>query len=330
MKCHAKTGRLAAVGIGVLVASLNAGPLFAQEDFPSKPIIMVVAGGVGGGADIQARLIADAIDRADVTDQPVAVLNRGTAVTPEAYRYTLDRPGDAHYLLSTSNSMLTFPMLGDAGFVWQDFTPVANLVFDPIVVVVSAASELHDLDDLVALATERQGNMTFGGGQIGTQDHMGFLELVDATGIEGRYVGFSGGAETHRNLLGSQIDVAVGNPSDFLQSVEAGSLRVIATLDTERSPAPVLADVPTAIEQGFDANFVVFRGWVAPPEIDEGQRDRLVELLDLVTEDDAFIENYVLRFGMRPVLVAGDDFHLFLEEQEEVHREKLRAADLIE
>lgn len=322
-----------AATVTALSISLSAGaPAFAQDDgsFPSKPIILVATGTIGGGADTQARLVADAIDRAGVIDEPVAVVNRGSSGSQEGYKFVEERAGDAHYLLTVTNQFLTYPMVGDAGYDWKNFTPVANLVYDPVVVVVPAASALQNLDDLVAAAKEAGGSLTVGGGQIGTQDHMGYLTLAEAAGIDARYIAFAGGAETHRNILGAQVDVAVGNPSDFLQSVEAGGLRVIGVLDEERNENPVLAEVPTAREQGYDATFVVWRGWVAPPEITREERDVLIDLFRVVSEDEQFKEDYVRHFGLRPTFVAGDELQSFIEEQEVIYTNRLQESGVIE
>jgi putative tricarboxylic transport membrane protein len=326
-----RTSKLLALAGAFAVAAIGASaPVVAQATFPSKPIILVATGTVGGGADVQARLVADAIDRSGLISEPVAVLNRGTAGSQEAYQFVQQRAGDAHYLLTVTNQFLTYPMVGDAGYDWTEFTPVANLVYDPVVVVVQASSEIENLDDFVAAAEAAGGAMTIGGGQIGTQDHMGFLTLADATGIEARYVAFAGGAETHRNILGGQVDAVVGNPSDFLQSVEAGNLKVIGILDEERNPAPLLADVPTAIEQGYDASFVVWRGWVAPPGISEEERNVLIELFETVAKDQAFTDNYVTRFGLRPTFVAGEELRTFIQEQEVIYTELLQEAGVIQ
>jgi putative tricarboxylic transport membrane protein len=311
---------------GLLLGSMAS----AQTPFPTKPIILVATGTVGGGADVQARLVAGAIDRAGLINEPVAVLNRGTGGSQEGYQFVRQRAGDAHYMLTVTNQFLTYPMVGNAGYDWTDFTPIANLVFDPTVVVVQASSPIQNLQDLIAAAASRGGAMTIGGGQIGTQDHMGFLTLAKVTGINVRYVAFAGGGETHRNILGGQVDVAVGNPSDFLQSVEAGNLRVIAILDEERNPAPLLENVPTAREQGFDATFVVWRGWVAPPGISPELRERLIDLFRTVAEDEAFMRDYVVRFGMRPTFIAGDELTAFIAGQELIYRALLKEAGVIQ
>lgn len=317
---------LAAVAaLGMLAISAS-----AQEEFPSKPVIFVAPGTIGGGSDTQARLAADAIDRSGIIDEPVAVINRGAGGSQEAYTFTKSKAGDPHYVLTATNQLVTYPMVGEAGYDWREFTPIVNLVFDPTVVVVQADAPYQTLEDLIEAAKAEPGQLTAGGGQIGTQDHMGFLTLSEATGIEARYVPFAGGGEILRNILGGQIDFAVGNPSDFLASVEGGKLRFLVTLDEERSPAPALADVPTLQELGYDATFVVWRGWIGPPDLSDEERDQVIELFRQVSEDENFKENYVLRFGMRPTFLAGDEFEAFIAEREPEYRALLQKAGVIQ
>lgn len=327
---HQAFRRLTGAAVAAAGLVFGASAMAQDTDFPQKPIILVATGSIGGGADVQARLVASAIDRAGVINEPVAVVNRGSGGSQEGYQFVRARAGDPHYLLTVTNQFLTYPMVGDAGYDWKEFTPIANLVFDPVVVVVHESSDLQNLDDLVALAEKKGGSMTVGGGQIGTQDHMGYLTLEDATGIEARYVAFGGGAETHRNILGRQVDVAVGNPSDFIQSADAGKLRFIGVLDDERNASPALKDVPTASEQGYDASFVVWRGWVAPPGISDEERQALIGLFEAVVDDEEFKENYVDRFGMRPTLLVGDNLTSFINEQHGIYEEKLRSSGVIE
>src|SRR5690606_6130432 len=87
---------LAAVAaLGMLAFSAS-----AQEEFPSKPVIFVAPGTIGGGSDTQARLAADAIDRSGIIDEPVAVINRGAGGSQEAYTFTKSKAGDPHYVLT--------------------------------------------------------------------------------------------------------------------------------------------------------------------------------------------------------------------------------------
>lgn len=312
-----------------MATAVAAAPAFAQDAFPTKPIIIVAPGTVGGGADVQSRLAAAAIEASKAITEPVVVLNRGSGGSQEAYVFTKSKAGDAHYVLAVASQFLTYPLLGEAGYKYTDFTPIANLVYDPSVVVVRAESDLKTLTDLVNAAKAKPDTMTIGGGQVGAQDNMGYLALQEKADIKMRYVAFAGGADVHRNVLGGNIDAAVGNPSDFMASIEAGKIRVLAVLDEERNPAPALKDAPTAKEQGFDVTNIGWRGWAAPSDIKPEQREALIALAQKVTEDANFKEQYIIRFGMRPGFMSGDEYGAFMAEREGFYKARLQQVGVI-
>lgn len=316
------------VGVAFAAGIASAGSAFAQ-DFPSKPIIIVAPGTVGGGADVQSRLAAAAIETAKLIEEPVVVLNRGSGGSQEAYVFTKSKAGDAHYVLAIANQFLTYPLLGEAGYKYTDFTPIANLVYDPSVLVVRAESPHKTMADLIEAAKAAPDTLTIGGGQVGAQDNMGYLAIQEAAGVTMRYVAFAGGADVHRNVLGGNIDAAVGNPSDFMSSIEAGKIRVLAVLDEERNPAPALKDAPTAKEQGFEVVNIGWRGWAAPSGISTEQRDALITLAKAVADDPNFHEQYMVRFGMRPGFMAGDDFAAHLAEREAAYKARLQQVGVI-
>lgn len=328
MKSVYSAFKFMAAAAGVAGAVLVA-PAIAQDAFPSKPLIIVAPGTVGGGADVQSRLASAAIEASKAISEPAVVLNRGSGGSQEAYVFTKSKEGDAHYVLAIASQFLTYPLLGQAGYKYTDFTPIANLVYDPSVLVVRAESDFKTMADLINAAKATPDTLTIGGGQVGAQDNTGYLAIQEKAGIKMRYVAFAGGADVHRNVLGGNIDAAVGNPSDFIASIEGGKVRVLAVLDEERNPAPALKDAPTAKEQGFDVTNIGWRGWAAPGKIDPAQREKLIALAKVVSEDPTFHEQYIIRFGMRPGFMSGDEFGAFMAEQEAAYKVRLQQAGVI-
>lgn len=298
------------------------------EDWPTQPVIFVAPGTVGGGGDTQARLAAATIEAEGLIDQPIAVLNKAPQ---EVYTFVIAQADDPHYLFTNANQLLTYPMTGQFTYdAFEDFIPVANLAFDPEVLLTRPDSPYQTLDDVIQAAQADPGSITVGGGQIGTQDHMALLTLQEAADIELNFVPFQGGAEIHRNVLGGQVDLAIGNPADFIASLESGELVGLAILDEERNPAPALQDIPTAIEQGVDAAFVVWRGWFFPSGVSDDIVQQASDLFAVVMDDPAFEENYLTRFGMRPNYLPHDEFEAYLREQEPIYEELLREAGVID
>lgn len=299
---------------GAAPAVAGATPAAGASAFPSKPVLLVVPGTVGGGADVQARAVAAAIEKAKIINQDTAVLNKGGGGAQEPFTFTASKRGDPHYLLATAPLFLTYTLTGQAAYKIEDFTPIANLIWDPSVVVVPAESRFRTLKDVLDAAKASPGTIKFGGGVIGTQDHISLLSLQDVTGTQFNYVSFGGGGELHRAVLAGTVDVANGNPSDFMASIEGGRIRALAILSNQRSTVPALKDVPTAKEQGVDLEWEIFRGWIAPAGISAADVAALEKMLLAVTQDADFKSNYIDKFGMRIGYLNSADFNKRLQD----------------
>ena len=314
---HALTAMLA---IGLVAGTTNA---LAQYAFPRQPVLFVVAGQPGGGADVQARNIIAAIDRAGIINQPAAVLNKGGGGAQEPFVFTASQAGNPHYLLATTAQFITYTLTGQAAYTLDQFIPIASLIADPSVVVVPADSPYQSLTDLIEAAKASPGTINYGGGVTGTQDHMSLLTLEEATGTDFNFVSFGGGGELHAAVLGAHVDVANGNPSDFLSSLEAGKLRCIALLSEERSTVPIIDQCPTAKEQGYDVVWEIFRGWSAPAGISEADILGLEEMLRAVTNDPTFQSDYIQKNGQRLEFLDHEQF------AERLAADKIRFTELL-
>lgn len=133
------------------------------------------------------------------------------------------------------------------------------------------------------------------------------------TGAKFRNISFSGGGEVHRQTLGGQTELGIGNPSDFMASIEAGKLKALVTSAPKRCPTPALADVLTLKEKGINASYVAFRGWFAPPGISRDFIKIYENALKTVAEDPKFKDLYISRFGLVPGFMGAEEFYAFLK-----------------
>jgi putative tricarboxylic transport membrane protein len=306
------------------------GIVSAQPAYPTKPVIFVAPGTLGGGSDVQARLAANIVTESGIFgNEPVAVLNKGGGGSQEAFTFLLSHRDDPHYLLTFQASLITYTLLGEAQYELKDFTPLANVALDPVIMVTRADSEFKTLEDVIKAAKASPDTITMGGGGVAGPDRMGLLRLQDAAGFTTRYVPFAGGGEIHRNVLGGHVQVAVGNPSDFMASIEAGELVGLALLDTERSTVPALANVPTAKEQGYDVAFHTFRGWFMPGTVDPAIKTILQDSFKKVTEHPDFKAKYADKYGMRVQYMGSDEFAKYIDERVVEFRDLLTKAGVI-
>jgi putative tricarboxylic transport membrane protein len=322
---------LLAVGT-VSVAAMGLSDRASAQSYPSKPIIFVAPGTLGGGSDVQARLAANIVTEAGIFgNEPVAVLNKGGGGSQEAFTFMLQHKGDPHYLLTFQASLITYTLLGEAQYELDDFTPVANVAFDPTMIVARKDTGWTSLEDLINAAKENPGGVIMGGGGVAGPDRMGLLTLEKLAGFEVRYIPYAGGGAIHRAVLGGEIVAAAGNPSDFIASVESGDLVALAVMDTERGSVGVMADVPTTVELGYpDAVFGTFRGWFTAGDVDPAVMKTLEDSFKAVTDHPDFKEKYVDRFGMRVAYMNSAEFSEYLDARVEEYSKILKDAGVIQ
>ena len=325
--------------MGSLLTGLVAGAMavaapFAAsaQDFPSKPIIFVAPGSLGGGSDTQARLAANIVTDAGIFgNEPVAVLNRGGGGSQEAFTFMLSHAGDPHYLLTFQASLITYTLLGEAQYELKDFTPIANVAQDPTMIVARPDTGWKTLGDLIEAAKAAPGEINMGGGGVSGPDRMGLITLEKAGEFKINYIPYSGGGNIHRAVLGGEIVAAAGNPSDFMASLESGDLIGLALMDTKRGTVGPMADIPTTVELGFpDAVFGTFRGWFAAGDIDDETMAILEASFKAVTEHPDFKEKYIDRFGMRLDYMDSKEFAAHLDSRVEIFSKILKEAGVIQ
>jgi len=252
---------IAAAAASVLAVAL---PLPAHaDDYPTKPIHIVVPFAAGGAVDAVARIVGQALS--DRVKQPVIVENKPGASSNIGMEAVAKAAPDGYTLLMASNGIATnnalFPTLAFDGR--RDFTPVARIGYAPLVFVVPANSPYKTLAALIADAKANPGKLTYATAGNGTSGHLAGELFKSAAGIDALHVPYKGGAPAITDLLGERITFMPINPIEVLPNIKAGKLRALAVASDRR--APYLPDVPTAGEAGlpgFDA--LVWWGVVAP------------------------------------------------------------------
>jgi len=237
---------------GMLVAALAAvaaGPAAADE-YPSKPVTIVVPGAAGGGGDFVGRLLAEKMS--EQLGQPVVVENRPGSNGNLAASFVSRSDADGYtLLLAYSGSHVAnpslFPNLG-----WdpvESFEPIALAVKAPHVIVVRKDLPVNDLKELIAYAKEHPGEVTFASSGIGSIQHIGTEQLARAAGVQMLHVPYGGAGPAMNDMLGGRVDLIITTPPAVVGHVQAGTVRALAIASPERHP--MLPDVPTTAEAGF-------------------------------------------------------------------------------
>ena len=232
-----------------------------------------------------------------------------------ARRYVVDNAGNPHIIKGLTPSQINNPILQEADYGVKDFTPLATLVVDPIMVCVNAESDYHTMDDLIQAARENPGTIVQGGGDVGEVDSLHHVLLSRLADVQMIFTPFE--SKGIVELLGGHIDFVMVNPAQCNPYVQSGDFRVLATsVKLEAHP-----DVPTFEEAGYGIRILEqYRGFWMPGGVDQEVRDYYVEKLLEVAESEQF-RRYVDQNDLIVQVVAGDDLAALLAEEEELYRE---------
>ena len=250
----------------VAAISLAAGSAFAQYK-PSKPVEFVTHTGPGGGGDVLARFIANAIEKENLAPVRMQVVNKTGGGGLTAMAYLAEKKGDDHTIAIFTGLWFTNPLMRkEAKFSMKDLTPIVRLVTEPALVAVKADSPIKSLKDFIDAAKAKPGDMKQSGGSIGSRDWLVRQVLMKHTGTNWAYISFPGGGERIAAVLGGHVNMMIIEPQEAGEHIRAGNMRVIAQVAEKRLQA--YANVPTIKEAGFDVlNVPQVRGIVAPPGV---------------------------------------------------------------
>ncbi len=287
----------------------------------------------GGGWDLTCRTVAQALRELQLAPGMMRVRNVPGAGGGVAFSNVVaQQPNHEGLLVAASPSTL----LGLAQNQYGQFTEdhvrwVAAVGAESSVITVRADAPWRTLDEFVAAWRTNPGSIAIGGGSaVGGQDHMKALLLARAAGVrpqEVRYVPFDGGGEALTALLGNFLQMFPGDASEILGQLEAGNIRVLAVLSPEREGG-MLANTPTARELGYDVDWVIWRGFYAPPNISEEAYDQWIQRLGAMVESEQWPE-LLARNGLSPYYVAGPEFEALVNEQTETFRALSREIGLV-
>ena len=231
----------------------------AAQDYPTRPINIVVPAAAGGPTDTISRITAQAMSKH--LGQTVLVVNRPGAGGAIGYKHVASQKPDGYSLVWNSNSISTTYHSGQLAFDYKAFDPVARVLVESPVVAVRGDAKWKTLGDLMADAKARPGIITVGNSGIGSHTHISSVALFHAAGVKIVDVPYAA-AQVVPNLLGGHVDVLVQLPGALATQVKAGNVRLLAAMIPARDPA--LPDVLTAKEQGLDVSLEAWRGIAVP------------------------------------------------------------------
>jgi putative tricarboxylic transport membrane protein len=318
MKFHRRALLGAAAAVPALAAASACG-LTADDGGDGGPLAglrIMVPNSPGGGYDTTARSIARIMEDEQIA-KGVEVFNLSGAGGTVGLQRTVNEEGNGDLAMQMGLGVVGASYTQHSEAKLTGTTPIAKLVEEAGAIVVPAESPYRTVDDLVAAWTaDPQGVAIGGGSSPGGPDHLLPMRLAHTVGItpaDVNYVSYDGGGELLPALLGAKIAAGASGVGEFIDQIDAGSLRVLAVSTAERVDA--VPDTPTFTESGIDLVFTNWRGWVAPPGIEDADRDKWIEAITAVAESDAWAEE-LAKQGWIDAFVPGSAFGEYLEEQD--------------
>jgi tripartite-type tricarboxylate transporter receptor subunit TctC len=251
-------------------------PVNAQDSYPAKPITMVVPFPPGGVADIVGRPLASQMEKA--LKQPVVVVNRTGAGGAVGMASVAKAAPDGYTILMGLSSISIFPVSDringkTPSYEMKDFAPIALITADPTVLVVSADSPWKNLKEFVESAKAYPGKINYSSSGVYGTLHVAMEIFANAAGIKLFHVPYQGGGPALTALLGGQVHALASGPAPAVGQIRAGKMRALASWSSER--LPLMPEVPTFKELGYDAEFYIWSGVFAPAAIPTPVLDRL-------------------------------------------------------
>jgi len=260
------------VTVGVLLAI--AGTTAAQQNYPSKPIRLIVAFPPGGSTDPIARLVAQKLTES--WGQQVIIDNRPGGNTIIGTEALAKSAPDGYTLLAPTSTFVILPHLVPKlpYDTFKDFAPVATLTITEMVLVVNASVPANNLQELIALAKSKPGQLNCASSGTGSANHLASEFFNIQAGIKTQHVPYKGGGPVLADLLAGVVQMAFSPPLAFLPHIKSGRLKPIAVSGESRHPA--LPQVPTFTEAGLPGYSIGYWiGVLAPAGTPKAIIDRL-------------------------------------------------------
>jgi tripartite-type tricarboxylate transporter receptor subunit TctC len=293
--------------IGGFVLATTVGVAHAQN-YPTKPIQLMVAFPPGGSTDVGARIVASIAEKS--LGQPMVVINKGGAGGQVGWTELVRQKPDGYYIgyinLPATNTVILDPERR-AIFTEKDFTPIINQVLDPGVIWVRADSPYKTAKDYFEAAKKSPNTIRTATTGILSDDHLAILMTEEAIpGALFRIVHLDGGATQFKEIMGGNIDAAYDNVGSITPRVKSGEVRALAVLDEVRSK--FLPDVPTMKELGYPTVISSStRGIAGPKNMPEPVVAKLREVLQKAMADPEHVSKLEAQ-GLAIKVMVGEEY----------------------
>lgn len=311
--------------LGAALATLLAGSAVMAQDYPNRPITIVVGASAGGGTDIQARILAEKLtgklgQQVLVENQPGAGSNIASAFTANAAPdgYTLNMAGAAIVINHT--------LYANPGFdATKDFVPLAGWGTSPLLFVANPDLPVSTLQELADYSKAHPGELDYGNG-VGFINQM-VMELFKIdSGADIQFVPYPGMAPVRTDVIGGQIETTVDSADSAAAYIKSGELKPLAVTTAERLPA--YPDVQTTAEAGYpNVNQQAWYAVLAPAGTPQEIVDKLATAIAEIQQDPASAAQ-IASAGATPMIAGPTEFGAFFAKEISTWAEVISKANM--
>jgi tripartite-type tricarboxylate transporter receptor subunit TctC len=306
----------------VLAAAVVA-PAAAQEPFPSRPITVVNPYPPGGQADLAGRPFVAALEK--VLKQPVVLTNKSGAAGAVGMQSVAVAKPDGYTLLITVPSLHTLPEVDrlfgrTPTFTREQFTPIARLNAEPLVVAVNAERPWKTMKELIDDAKKRPGEITYASAGIYGATHVPMEMILHAAGAKMRHLPTAGGGPATTAVLGGHADGWASTIGPATPHIKSGKIRPLAVTSGKRNE--FFPDVPALKELGYDVEYYLWIGLFAPKATPAPVLKALRDATRQAVDDPAF-KSALEKISSSVAYQDSDEFKAWLD------ADAARLADVI-
>lgn len=316
--------RLRRISLGLFLLLPLTMPLQAQ-DYPTRPVKIVVPYPAGGSNDVLARILAQRLS--EDTKQQFIVENRGGANGNVGAAAVASGDADGYTLLLTAPGPLTInqSLYSKLSFdPTKDFAPVALVASVPLVLMVHPDVKATNVKELIALAQTQPGKMNFGSSGVGSTNHLAGELLKRMGKVDIVHVAYKGAAPAMNDLVGGHIPMMFDNMPASLPQVNGSKVRAIAVASEKRAAA--MPNVPTVAESGLPGfETSAWFGLVAPAKTPPAALAKLTDQVNAALRSPDVVKRF-LELGAEPGTVSGAAYGAFLQAETKKWAEVIKAS----
>lgn len=301
-------------------------PQAMADDWPDKPVTVIVPFAAGGNTDGIARMTAQHLS--DAFGKQFVVENRPGAGGAIAADIVAKAKPDGYTLFLTALPVMAIvPVINKVRYdSLKDFTPISNVATNAFVLVVNKDLPVKTLAEFVDYVKARQGKLSYGSAGIGSLNHLSMALFLKRAGLEMTHVPYKGNAPALSDVVAGHIPAMFSNLSDALPQAQGGTVRMLAVSSKARSPqAP---QVPTVAESGYAGfNVLTWNGLMGPADLPQAIVDKIAKEMGGAVKNPTFAQR-LDKFGVEPLGNTPAEYKSMLAEDMDDWAKALKLAGI--